>query len=201
MLDLNSHLYYKGHRVYNEGYCEQIQEQISIFNEIIEKNKIINILEIGFHAGHSSYVFLNHPTQHTNVISFDLNEHPYTMDSKEFIDYKFPNRHTLISGNTMNTLPIFIKNNINKYSPDLIFIDGGHEFYNCFNDLILTQLLANKNTICIIDDVVQNKEFIAEWNIGPNLATQYAIQFNIIYDYKFYDFQYGRGMNIAKIRI
>ena len=71
-----------------------------------------------------------------NIVSFDLGEYHYVNECKKIIDETFPNRHTLIIGDSSITLPEFIKSTDIKF--DIIFIDGGHKFdfvikdlYNC----------------------------------------------------------------------
>ena len=75
---------------------------------------------------------------------------------KSEIDNKYPDRHTLIIGNSLDTIPKF--NNDKKY--DLIFIDGGHEYNISYNDLKNCKRLAHSDTLVIMDDVVRNKNYL-----------------------------------------
>ena len=57
-----------------EGYTEQVPEQVQILKAFVNNDKIINVLEIGMNAGHSSCLFLENNKQ-CNVISFDIGNH------------------------------------------------------------------------------------------------------------------------------
>jgi predicted O-methyltransferase YrrM len=62
------------------------------------------VAEIGFNAGLSSHAFLNAGAR---VISFDLGDGGCTKPAKKLIDKKFPARHTLIYGDSRETVPEF----------------------------------------------------------------------------------------------
>ena len=68
-----------------EGYIEQVPEQVQKLKDLVNNNKIKNILEIGFNAGHSSCLFLEKNKQ-CNVISFDIATHDYVHIGKQYID-------------------------------------------------------------------------------------------------------------------
>ena len=63
-------------------------------------------MEIGFNAGHSAELFLSN-NKNINVLSFDIGGHQYVKYGKEFIDNKYPNRHALILGDSVQTVPSF----------------------------------------------------------------------------------------------
>ena len=113
----------------SEGYCEQIPEQV---NDLINLTNLVqltdksnlNVMEIGFNGGHSAQLFLE-TNKTLNLLSFNLGMYDYVLPAKKYIDILYPNRHTLILGDSTITVPKFINENQNvKF--DVIFIDGGH---------------------------------------------------------------------------
>ncbi|MDB5186475.1 MAG: hypothetical protein JWL85_998, partial [Candidatus Saccharibacteria bacterium] len=107
--------------------------------------RIKMIGEIGFNAGISSYTFLE-ANPDAAVYSFDLGEYAYVAPAKEYIDRIFPGRHTLILGNSVNTVPEFRKTNP-RLMFDLIFIDGGHDYEIVMADLLNMREFATKETL------------------------------------------------------
>jgi hypothetical protein len=101
-----------------------------------------------------------------NVTSFDLGRVNAMNYGKQYMDIRFPGRHTLIEGNSTKTVCDFKKNNPNKRF-DLIFIDGGHTYDVAKIDIIQSSGLAHKNTIIIVDDIVNVPGWSAGWTIQP----------------------------------
>lgn len=149
-----------------EGFCQQVPEQIRDLIELTNKRGI-NIMEIGFNAGHSSEVFLaTNPS--SSVTSFDIGTHYYLGVAKGFIDKQFSGRHTLIIGDSTISVPTFIK----KYHTvfDFIFIDGGHSYEVALSDVSNCFHLADSNTIVAIDDVMFNEAYSNSATVGPTKA-------------------------------
>ena len=191
-------LFLKDNNCYvTEGYTEQVPKQVQILKDLVNNDKIINVLEIGMNAGHSSCLFLENNKQ-CNVISFDIGNHDYVRVGKQYIDNKYPNRHELIISDSTISVPLYT--NINKESKmDLIFIDGGHDYETALNDLINCKNLSHKDTILIMDDtIINNNANIADWNIGPTQAWNKLKSYNLIEEKESYVFSYGRGMSIGK---
>src|SRR5258708_245435 len=125
--------------------------------------------EIGFNAGFSSYAMLSvNPT--VTVVSFDLCAHASSRWAKKLIDAKFPGRHTLICGDSRDTVPAFKQDNPGVCF-DLIFIDGGHEYEVASADLTNMRQLASERTAVIMDDLTPWLKF----GIGPAQAWTEAI--------------------------
>jgi predicted O-methyltransferase YrrM len=161
-ISLNEYLRCYGGNIYKEGFSAQFFEQESFIKNTIIENNFISIMEIGFHAGHSAEIILGCPK--TKLISFDINQYYYTEIGERFIANKFKNKHRLIKGNSIITLPKFISENP-KTTFDLIFIDGGHEYNIVKTDLKNCKKLAHKNTLIILDDTVFDKT--PDYSIGP----------------------------------
>jgi predicted O-methyltransferase YrrM len=153
-------------------------------------------MEIGFNAGHSAEVFLQN-NKDLILTSFDLGDHDYVTTAKEYIDTTYPNRHTLILGNSKTSIPIYLKNN-KETKFDIIFIDGGHDYdiakadmENCFH-------LAHKDTIVILDDTIFTKGWEQSWTIGPTRTWLEHLEQNKIIELTRKDYCYGRGMAWGK---
>lgn len=180
-----------------EGYSQQVPQQVK---DLIELTKgVKNIIEIGFNAGHSAEIFLENNID-LILISFDLGKHKYINTAKEYIDLKYPNRHTLILGDSIETLPKFIeKNKDKKY--DIIFIDGGHEYEIANQDIENSFNLSHKDTIIIVDDTIFRKNWEKSWTIGPTKAWLDNIKVNKIIEIGRKEYSIGRGMSWGKYKI
>jgi predicted O-methyltransferase YrrM len=178
-----------------EGFSQQVPQQVEdLINLTNEPN--INIMEIGFNAGHSAEIFLQNNKDLT-LTSFDLGTHDYVMTAKEYIDTTYPNRHTLILGDSRTTIPSYIENNKNTHF-DFIFIDGGHDYEiakidmeNCFH-------LAHKDTIVAIDDTIFTHEWEKSYTIGPTRTWTEHLQKNKVIELNRKDYCDGRGMSWGK---
>jgi predicted O-methyltransferase YrrM len=189
---LNSYLAASGLSGF-EGHSQQLPAQTSLLASYTSKSNVKTVLEIGFNAGHSSDTFLK-SKDNVSVTSFDLGDHNYVIYGKSYIDQKYPERHQLIIGNSIETLPSFIKTTDTKY--DVIFIDGGHEYEVSYSDLINCKHLAHKDTIVIMDDVTNAAN--ESYNRGPSQAWKDAIAQNIIVEEYHFEFNCWRGMSVGK---
>ena len=144
----------------SEGYLSH--EQARFFCRLLAENpSITRILEVGFNAGHSSYMFLSARPDIT-VVSFDLGVHAYVAKAKAFMDVKFPGRHTLVLGDSRETIPSYSAEHQGA-AFDLIFIDGGHEYDVAIADLLNCQAMAQPSGLVVMDDLRQWES----WGIGP----------------------------------
>jgi predicted O-methyltransferase YrrM len=175
----------------DEGYCQEVPEQVE---DLIRLTKNIknNIMEIGFNGGHSSELFLKN-NSNINLTSFDLGSHDYVKIGKEYIDKTFPNRHSLILGDSRITVPKFIINN-RDIKFDVIFIDGGHDYEIAISDLENCFHLAHKDTIVILDDTMFKSYWLTGWNIGPTRAWTEYLEKNKILELGRVHYGFGRGM-------
>ncbi len=180
-ITLTDFLNHRGFHVF-EGCSQNIPEQVQ---DLIRLSKnCLNIMEIGFNAGHSALTFLKHTN--AKITSFDLGEHDYVNVAKEYIDMKYPNRHTLILGDSRDTVPHC------KDTFDLIFIDGGHDYEVAKVDMKNCLLLAKPNAMFIMDDTVYTQGWHFPYTLGPTRAW---MEENTIHKIGRKDYGPGRGMS------
>jgi hypothetical protein len=129
------------------------------------------------------------------LTSFDLGAHEYITVAKEYIDKTYPSRHTLILGDSAQTIPAH-----EQTTYDLIFIDGGHEYENAKTDLLNCRRFAHKDTIVIMDDTMfmNDKGWLASFNVGPSRAWSGAIDFEVVNEVERHHYRPFRGMAWGK---
>jgi predicted O-methyltransferase YrrM len=150
-------------------------------------------MEIGFNAGHSAEVFLQHNST-LKLLSFDLGSYNYVIKGKEYIDATYPNRHELILGDSTVTIPKYINENPDKRF-DVIFIDGGHEYPVAKADLENCMKMANNDTIVMIDDTIYTKGWEKDYTVGPTKAWVEFVNNGRIKEMNRVDYADGRGMS------
>jgi predicted O-methyltransferase YrrM len=151
-------------------------------------------MEIGFNAGHSAETFLQNNPQ-LNLVSFDLGDHDYISTSKSYIDAT--GRHTLLLGDSRETVPRFIADN-KDVKFDVIFIDGGHQYEIATADIENCFHLANKYTIVMLDDTIFIDGWEKEWTMGPTRAWTEKTHNNKIRELARRNYSVGRGMSWGK---
>jgi len=187
---LDQYLKSRGFLDISEGYSQQIPNQIYDLKRLISGPNIKTAMEIGFNAGHSADIFLStNPSLH--LTSFDLGAHKYVTVAKEYIDKIYPSRHTLILGDSTQTIPVY-----EQTTYDLIFIDGGHEYEITKADLLNCRRFAHENTIVIMDDTmfITGTDWIASFNEGPSRAWLGAIDIGIVEEMERHHYMPYRGM-------
>lgn len=174
-----------------EGYSQQVPQQVEDLIQISSQSNL-HVMEIGFNAGHSAEIFLqNNPG--LTLTSFDLGQHAYVSVAKNYIDATYPNRHTLILGNSTLTVPNFVKEN-GDAKFDIIFIDGGHDYNIAKADMENCKPLAHQDTIVILDDTIFTHEWQAGYTVGPTQIWSEYIQQNKVVELQRKEYCHGRGM-------
>ena len=194
-MSITNFLNSRGIYSFAEGYSQQIPQQVQDLINLTNKNSI-SVMEIGFNAGHSAEVFLKNNPQLT-LTSFDLGYHKYVTPAKEYIDLMYPNRHTLILGDSTITIPSYLKDNKNTKF-DIIFIDGGHDYKIAKTDMQNCFYLAHKDTIVILDDTIYTVGWEEHWTVGPTKTWVEFLHENKIIELNRIDYCKGRGMSWGK---
>jgi len=161
---LNVFLHEEGLNITEGHICPAQKKHIS---EIFKKNKIKNVLEIGFNAGHSANCFLSQ-SEDINLTSVDICEHDYVFPCAGFISKKFPDRFSLMIGDSRDVL----RNMREKF--DFIFIDGWHKEDVCYEDIVNCKKLANSDTIIMLDD------YCEAYGLGVTKAFEKCVKEGII---------------------
>ena len=177
-----------------EGHSGQIPQQTARLAQLCDDPSIQRILEIGFNVGHSADTFLSHSLAH--VTSFDLQARDSVQFGKTYIDKKFPGRHTLIIGDSMQTIP-----NYAQEAFDLIYIDGGHTEEIARADLMNCKRLAHANTIVIMDDVILTVSEQRDWSLGPSMVWAKSILEGVVHNHQYEAYAPGRGMGWGNYRM
>jgi hypothetical protein len=116
-------------------------------NIFVYSRLVTDILEIGFNAGHSTFLYLI-----ANPISkirlFDLGEHKYSRLCYDYLCKEFPDRLSIVWGNSVDTLAKYSL----KVDYDLIHIDGGRFRYIVESDIRNCERLSSNETIVIVND-------------------------------------------------
>lgn len=190
-----------------EGFSQQIPGQMNRIQEIIRIHNPSSIMEIGFNAGHSALLFLCCTSPSVHVVSFDLGYYGYVFAAKRFIDEYFPGRHTLITGDSTQTIPnyeehIMYRDPVPPSEFDLLFIDGGHDGDVPLNDCINSMRLASSKNVVMVDDINRIKPRQTSWNMKPTYAWELMFHAGLVTEDGFDDYYIpnyeidlaGRGM-------
>jgi predicted O-methyltransferase YrrM len=178
-----------------EGYSQEVPHQVEDLITLTNKPNI-NVMEIGFNAGHSAEVFLKN-NKNLTLTSFDLGEYNYVVSAKKYIDQTYPDRHTLILGDSRTTIPMYIENNKDTKF-DFIFIDGGHSYEIAKIDIDNCFYLAHKDTVVAMDDTVFTPGWEQHYTVGPTKTWKEHLEENKIIGLCKKDYSPGRGMSWGK---
>jgi len=133
----------------DERYVSAKQRK-SFIEELKKFPSIQKIAEIGFNAGHTAEIFLEY-VNNSHMVSFDGRSHHFTKSGAEFMKSKYHDRFQFVDGDSRFTIPDFLRTNPNEKF-DLIYIDDGHLFQCCLDDIVNFKQLAHENSILWVED-------------------------------------------------
>lgn len=110
------------------------------------------IIEIGVNACHSLILMLLvNPT--AEYVLFDLNIHPYTIPTLEYVKSHFSTKITTYFGNSVQTITQFIQDHPNEWHTfDFCHLDGGHSPEVFSVDYENMKTLLVKDGVVVFDD-------------------------------------------------
>ena len=81
---------------------------------------------------------------------------------------------------------------------DIIFIDGSYEYEDVKEDLINCKLYSHENTILILNNSINYKNYIKYWNKGPTKIWKEKKNEGFITELEQIDIKVGKGTSIGK---
>lgn len=131
-----------------EGHTGKYIKYQTLLFETVKELKPINILEIGFNAGHSACCFLN-AFPSSKMVTFDICRHGTEDTALKVLQSHFD--ITLVKGDSVQTIPEYLKENDTLF--DFVFIDGWHSKDHPYLDIINTKDRINSGGIIVVDDM------------------------------------------------
>jgi predicted O-methyltransferase YrrM len=159
-----------GARIYEGG--ASVAEATYLRDLTVSANAV-RVAEIGFNVGFSSIAFLESSPEVT-VVSFELDQRPAVELAKRFVDERYPGRHDMIIGNSVETVPAHAESHGGPY--DLVFVDGGHEYETARADIANGARIAKSGALIVVDDVIP----WYPWGVGPHQAWQQAVDSGLV---------------------
>lgn len=135
---------------------------------LAESSQATVIAEIGFNIAFSSIALLE-ASPDTSVVSFELDRRRAVELAKEFVDERYPGRHTLIIGDSRETVPAYAR--AHPQTVDMVFVDGGHWYEVAMADIVNSRGLVKPGGLVVVDDIIPWRP----WGVGPHQAWQQAV--------------------------
>ncbi|MEU0688746.1 class I SAM-dependent methyltransferase [Streptomyces uncialis] len=152
-------------------------DQLADLMRAARADGVRRVAEVGFHAGLSSYAFLEADPQ-VSVTSFDLGFHECVGPAKELIDKKFPGRHELVLGDSKTTLAEYRITGPDA-GFDLAFIDGGHRLEEARSDIGNLARMCKPGATVIVDDILPDQF----WGKGPSQAWEEKVEAGVVLEH------------------
>lgn len=116
--------------------------------------------EIGFGAGHSALLFLEHTG--AKVHSFDTGLPRYVMPAHDYLDDRYPERLYMYIGESMFTVP-----RMYDYFPsdlcDVVYVDAGLSFDAVKTDLLNFNRLVKPGHVVVLANAAEGTDVLRAW--------------------------------------
>lgn len=134
----------------NEGYMSNEQKE-QFKEQLAQRPSVESILEIGLNGGHSAENFIQCCPNLKKFVSFDISMHDYTPVAVEYFYRTYKEKFEFVQGDSNVTVPQYAQDFPDEKF-DLIYIDGGHTYETCLNDIMNCKAFAHEGTTVWIDD-------------------------------------------------
>ena len=119
---------------------------------------VTQVCEIGMNGGHSAFIFLAglHSRQipWVNLAMFDLATFEYSEIVEKYIKVLYPGMFTMYVGNSRDTVPRWIDDNVeNGLHCDIFSVDGDHTYEGALIDIRNAAKATKKGGYIILDDM------------------------------------------------
>ena len=131
------------------------------------------ILELGFTGGFTTLYMLENTTSY--VITIDKMNFDYHYFGKNFVDAKYPNRHTLLVG-APGQLTTHFDEHYKNIKFGLIYINKSKHFDHIYNYLVSYRKYAHEDTIIFLKGTTPH----AAWGIGAYMAMTKAVSEGLV---------------------
>lgn len=149
--------------------------QVAYLMQLAKSVGATRIADVGFNIGFSAMAFLESAPD-VQVVSFEIETTNAVRIAKNFIDSRYPDRHELVYGDSIESIPKFAVEKANQGAFDLVFLDGGHEYEVITADIRNGRLLARDGAIIVVDDMTP----WYPWGFGPTSAWDEAVSEGLI---------------------
>ena len=127
------------------GHLVGSKPVVNLIKQIDSDYTMTKILQFGFNTGWSAALFLS--LTDANVTSLEIARVPEAEKAVEILDEKFPNRHKIFWGDSMDTANLVYAGKLAIGKFDFAFIDGGHYPDIVESDIRLSRHLGAKHMI------------------------------------------------------
>lgn len=135
------------------GYLREVQLEALVHT--VQQGGVRNYCEVGFNGGHSAVAVLA-STSNVSVVSFDNSAYGrHTRQNSEQLKLWFPNRFTMHSGDSKDTLLVYGRRVGlgHEQHCDVILVDGSHKAPSALRDLRQLRRVASCGAAVFVDDL------------------------------------------------
>ncbi len=135
-------------------------QQIATYRRLAANPAVKVMCEVGFNAGHSSAVMLS-AQPGTMLVSFDLQELPYSQRMPAVMKAVYGDRFYLVSGRSNDAMPAFA---LAGGHCDLVSVDGQHDRM-VVTDVLNAIQMSREGAVVVADDTSSSfAEVLRAWD-------------------------------------